>query len=74
MSLHGRIAVITGGASGIGLAISQRLAQDGASVAVFDVDYAGAQRLVKQLHADGSSALAVEVDVSDRRQVDGAVA
>ncbi len=73
MSLHGRIAVITGGASGIGLAISRRLAQDGASVAVFDVDYAGAQRLVKQLHADGSSALAVAVDVSDRRQVDRAV-
>jgi NAD(P)-dependent dehydrogenase (short-subunit alcohol dehydrogenase family) len=55
------------------LAISQRLAQDGASVAVFDVDYAGAERLVKQLQADGSSALAVKVDVSDRRQVDGAV-
>ncbi|HEV3112401.1 MAG TPA: SDR family NAD(P)-dependent oxidoreductase [Candidatus Binataceae bacterium] len=73
MSLHGRTAVITGGASGIGLAISQRLAQDGASVAVFDVDYAGAERLVKQLQADGSSALAVKVDVSDRRQVDGAV-
>ncbi len=73
MSLHGRIAVITGGASGIGLAISRRLAQDAASVAVFDVDYAGAERLAKQLHADGSSALAVEVDVSDRRQVDRAV-
>jgi NAD(P)-dependent dehydrogenase (short-subunit alcohol dehydrogenase family) len=73
MSLHGRTAVITGGASGIGLAISQRLARLGASVAVFDVDYAGAERLVKQLQADGSSALAVKVDVSDRRQVDGAV-
>jgi NAD(P)-dependent dehydrogenase (short-subunit alcohol dehydrogenase family) len=73
MSLHGRTAVITGGASGIGLAISQRLARDGASVAVFDVDYAGAERLVKQLRVDGSSALAVRVDVSDRRQVDGAV-
>jgi 2-hydroxycyclohexanecarboxyl-CoA dehydrogenase len=73
MSLHGRTAVITGGASGIGLAISRRLAHDGAAVAVFDVDYAGAQRLVSQLHADGSSALAVKVDVSDRRQVDEAV-
>jgi 2-hydroxycyclohexanecarboxyl-CoA dehydrogenase len=73
MSLHGRIAVVTGGASGIGLAISQRLARDGASVAVFDVDSAGAQRLVQQLRADGSAALAVEVDVSDRGQVDRAV-
>lgn len=60
MSLHGRIAVITGGASGIGLAISQRLARDGAPVAVFDVDSAAAQRLVKQLRMDGSPALAVK--------------
>ena len=73
MSLHGRIAVITGGASGIGLAISRRLAQDGASLAVFDVDCAGAERLVKQLHADGLPALALAVDVSDRQQVDAAV-
>ena len=73
MSSHGRTAVVTGGAAGIGLAISQRLARDGASVAVFDVDYAGAQRLVQQLRDDGSAALAVEVDVSDRGQVDRAV-
>jgi 2-hydroxycyclohexanecarboxyl-CoA dehydrogenase len=73
MSLHGRIAVVTGGASGIGFAISQRLAKDDASLAVFDVDYASAERLVKQLQADGSPALAVEVDVSDRPQVDRAV-
>ncbi|HKD69702.1 MAG TPA: SDR family NAD(P)-dependent oxidoreductase [Candidatus Binataceae bacterium] len=72
MPLHGRIAVITGGASGIGLAITQRLAQNGARVAVFDVDYASAERLVERLQADGSSALAVKVDVSDRRQVDAA--
>ena len=73
MSLQGRTAVITGGASGIGLAISRRLAQDGAAVAVFDLDHAGAERLVTQLQADGSPAMAVKVDVSDRGQVDAAV-
>lgn len=73
MSLHGRTAVITGGASGIGLAISRRLARQGAPVAVFDVDYAAAERVVKQLQSDGSPALAVKVDVADRRQVDAAV-
>jgi 2-hydroxycyclohexanecarboxyl-CoA dehydrogenase len=73
MSLHGRIAVVTGGASGIGLAIGQRLARNGASVAVFDIDYAGVERLAKQLHPDTYPALAVKVDVSDRGQVDAAV-
>jgi NAD(P)-dependent dehydrogenase (short-subunit alcohol dehydrogenase family) len=64
---------VTGGASGIGLAISQRLARDGASVAVFDLDAAAAERLAKQLTEDGASAIALEVDVSDRAQVDNAV-
>jgi NAD(P)-dependent dehydrogenase (short-subunit alcohol dehydrogenase family) len=73
MTLSGRTAVVTGGASGMGLAISQRLAQDGASIGVFDVNSAGADQLVKQLQAEGTSAIAVEVDVSDRSQVDQAV-
>lgn len=73
MPLSGRNAVVTGGASGIGLAISQRLAKDGASIAVFDLDRAAAERLVKQISEDGTSAIALEVDVSDREQVDEAV-
>lgn len=73
MSLRGRTAVVTGGASGIGLAICRRLARDGASVAVFDLDPAGAERAAEELRAQGSSAMAAAVDVSDRSQVDRAV-
>src|SRR5207248_2247798 len=73
MGLSGRNAVVTGGASGMGLAISRRLARDGASIAVFDVDHSAAERVVKEMQADGHAAVAVGVDVSDRKQGDRAV-
>ncbi len=44
-----RVVVVTGGASGIGAAIATRFAQDGASVAIFDADLAGARRVARQL-------------------------
>jgi NAD(P)-dependent dehydrogenase (short-subunit alcohol dehydrogenase family) len=74
MGLSGRNAVVTGGASGMGLSVAQRLARDGASVAVLDVDGAGAERVAKELQADGFTAMAAEVDVSDRGQVEQAMA
>ncbi len=73
MSLVGKIAVVTGGASGIGLATSQRLARDGAGVAIWDVDEAGAKRAAAELVAKGVRAIACRVDVSQRAQIDAAV-
>lgn len=73
MGLSGRNAVVTGAASGIGLAISQRLARDGASVAVLDINLEAAERLAKQLSTDGANAVAIQVDVTNRPQVDQAV-
>jgi 2-hydroxycyclohexanecarboxyl-CoA dehydrogenase len=70
MSLAGKIAIVTGGASGIGLATSQRLARDGASVAIWDLDEAGAGRAAAELVAGGARAIACRVDVSSRAQVD----
>jgi 2-hydroxycyclohexanecarboxyl-CoA dehydrogenase len=69
MSLAGKSAVVTGGASGIGLATSQRLARDGASVAIWDVDDAGAKRAADELVAAGLRAIACRVDVSSRASV-----
>jgi 2-hydroxycyclohexanecarboxyl-CoA dehydrogenase len=68
-----KIAIVTGGASGIGLAIAERLARDGAKVAIFDLDAAGAEDQAAKIRADGGAALAVRVDVSDRDQIQGAV-
>jgi 2-hydroxycyclohexanecarboxyl-CoA dehydrogenase len=68
-----KIAIVTGGASGIGLAIAERLARDGAKIAIFDLDAAGAEDQAAKIRADGGAALAVRVDVSDRDQIQGAV-
>jgi 3-oxoacyl-[acyl-carrier protein] reductase len=67
--LEGRVAAVTGGASGIGEAICIRLAEEGAKVAVLDLDLAGAQ-----LTADLANGIAVELDVSDGAAMDAAVA
>jgi NAD(P)-dependent dehydrogenase (short-subunit alcohol dehydrogenase family) len=71
----GRTAFVTGGGSGIGRAISLRLAADGFAVAVVDLDAGAAQRVADEIAAAGHRALAVgDVDVSKRTAVDAAVA
>src|SRR6266540_3742107 len=73
MTFAGSTAIVTGGASGIGLAITERLARDGAKVSVFDLDLESAERAAKEVRDQGGEALACQVDVSDRAQVDDAV-
>jgi 2-hydroxycyclohexanecarboxyl-CoA dehydrogenase len=69
-----RVAVVTGGASGIGQAICRRMAKEGYAVAVLDVNADGAGETARELTAGGAHALARGVDVSDRTQVDEAIA
>ena len=66
----GRVGVVTGGASGIGLAVSERLAADGMAVAVFDRDGEAARDAAGNIAAVGGSALGLTVDVTDREQID----
>jgi NAD(P)-dependent dehydrogenase (short-subunit alcohol dehydrogenase family) len=65
----GRAAIVTGAASGIGLAIAERLAAEGAAVAVADLDEAGAARAADQIAAAGGRALALRTDVTDAGQI-----
>jgi 2-hydroxycyclohexanecarboxyl-CoA dehydrogenase len=69
-----RAAVVTGGASGIGLGVARQLVVDGCRVAVLDRDRAGAEEAAAELEAQGGKAVAVEVDVADRASVDAAFA
>jgi NAD(P)-dependent dehydrogenase (short-subunit alcohol dehydrogenase family) len=65
----GRVAVVTGGASGIGLGVAERFVQDGHAVALLDRDGDGAEAAAARLREAGAKALGVEVDVADRAAV-----
>lgn len=69
-----RVAVVTGGASGMGEATCHELGRRGHKVAVFDINGAAAQRVTEDLRAAGVTAVAVAGDVSDRAAVDDAFA
>jgi len=73
MSLKGRNAIVTGAGSGLGQATARRLASDGAAVAVWDINEAGAQRTASDIVAAGGRAIASRVDVSERTQIEAAV-
>jgi 3-oxoacyl-[acyl-carrier protein] reductase len=68
-----RVALVTGGAQGIGAAVAQRLGSDGAKVAVVDRNESGAQETASAINAAGGTALAVAADVTIRSQVETAV-
>jgi NAD(P)-dependent dehydrogenase (short-subunit alcohol dehydrogenase family) len=76
--LDGKIAIITGAASGIGKATAQRVAVEGARTVVADLDAAGAQQVAGTITATGGLATAVQLDLGDtdsvRAMVDAAVA
>ena len=73
MNFKGRTAVVTGAANGIGRATALRLAQEGASVAVLDLDEEKARQTVADIETFGGTALALAVDVTNAAAVQRAV-
>jgi 3-oxoacyl-[acyl-carrier protein] reductase len=73
-TLEGRVAVVTGAASGVGLGIAEVLAHDGAHVVVVDLEAAAGERAAEALRAAGHDAMAVAADVVDRAAVDAMAA
>ena len=67
--LAGRVAIVTGSASGIGEGVVRTLARRGARVVVADIDIEGANRVAADIEADGGSALALSVDVGEPVQI-----
>jgi 2-hydroxycyclohexanecarboxyl-CoA dehydrogenase len=71
-SLGGRVAVVTGGGSGIGRAIALRLAEDTAKIAIWDINLAGAQETAEMVRAAGGTAIAIDADCSDKAAIHAA--
>jgi len=74
MQLKDKVAVVTGAASGIGREIARTFARAGATVAIADLDRAGAQRAAAQFNRDGARAFPLDMDVTNEAQVDAAMA
>lgn len=73
-SLHGLVAVVTGGAKGIGLGIARELAQAGCRIALWDFDEAALQAAEQTLSDEGFDVRTFQVDVSSVEQVEATVA
>jgi len=68
--LKGKVAVVTGSSKGIGAAIAERLASDGASVVVnYSRNAAPAEALVERIHSGGGKAIAVQADLSKPEEI-----
>ncbi len=72
--MKNKTVVVTGGGGGIGGATCQRMAQEGAKVAVFDMNLEAAQKVADAITAAGGHAAAYKCDITDRAAVDAAVA
>lgn len=67
--LEGKVAVITGAASGIGAASARLFAEEGASVALGDINEAGLREVVQSIESDGGQAIGVMTDVRESAQI-----
>ena len=74
MRLDNKVAIVTGGAAGIGRAICELFAEEGAKVVVGDIDTDGGQETVKRIEGADGSAIFVHTDVSQEAQAQRLVA
>ncbi|HXX59353.1 MAG TPA: 3-oxoacyl-ACP reductase family protein [Dehalococcoidales bacterium] len=69
MRLENRVAIVTGAGQGIGKAIALKLASEGASIVISDVNLETAQRVVDEIKSKGGKGLALKADVSKKEEV-----
>ncbi|MCH9729352.1 MAG: SDR family NAD(P)-dependent oxidoreductase [Actinomycetia bacterium] len=74
MELDGKVAIVTGGASGIGQALASQLAAHGARVVVSDLDESGAQSTASTIRATGGAAASLRADAADQTDIEALIA
>jgi 3-hydroxybutyrate dehydrogenase len=72
--MHDKVAIVTGGASGIGREIAHAYAREGAKVCIADLNLEAAQLAAREIDAAGGEAMAVRMDVTEEAAVDAGVA
>lgn len=70
MRLHDKIVIVTGGGQGIGEAISKKLAQEGATVGIADINEQTAKRAADNIHEEGGEAFPLQADVSQMADIE----
>lgn len=73
MRLKDRVAIVTGGAGGLGRGIVHALAIEGARVAILDLNLTGAGETAAEIRVSGGEACAIRTDVTARAEVDAAL-
>ena len=73
MSVKGKVALVTGAASGIGEQCARKLAEDGAAVVIADLNLAAAQNVADSINAAGGKALAIVMDVTSEEAVNAGI-
>lgn len=73
MELKDLVAIITGGAKGLGKAMTEKFFEEGARVAIWDIDLPMAERVANSLDSSGRKTMAVKVDVTNEKEVESAV-
>ena len=69
MSFEGKVALVTGAASGMGLATAEAFAEAGAAVALVDLNEAAVRKVAERLVGEGHKAIAIACDVTQEAQV-----
>ncbi len=73
MKLEGKVAVVTGAASGMGKAIAELYAKEGAKVLVTDLNFEGAEKVVEGITNNGGTAKALQVNVAKLEDIEGMI-